>query len=355
MEFSKKFATLCTSLAIFLPICLSASAENVPASPVGLNEVEIPSHGGNASTLFLLNLPLLNSYNYSGVIASVSENRLVLASTDLVVDAFVENDSEGFPLYYVEFLSGEANGLSVEIVDNDVSSITLLEDLSFILSGGEQFIVRKFRTIGDAFGSDNSTYSFASAGDPNQSDVIYLEDGAGNLVRYYYQTAPSFAGGNGWRRAGDTRNDRSNTRINWNAVLLSRNGPVAREAINFINHGEVRLGSAKTVISNGLNLVGYQFPVETTLGNLGLSPDDLLKGSNPNNSDVLYILESGNLARFYYQLAPPFAGGNGWRRAGDTRTDQSDFIISNDAAILILKRGGSPIYMSSDQPFELLD
>lgn len=347
----KPYLKLIFTLVVYPFFFFSASAQTVSASFVGLEEVEIPAHNGGASTYFFLNLPLLSPAIHNGIVDSVDNFHLNLASANLVADALVENDSDELPLYYVEFLSGEATGLTVEIVANDTSSITLLEDLSSILRGGEKFIVRKFKTIGDVFSLDNSTYSLASAGNANQSDVIYLEDGTGNLVRYYYQTAPSFAGGNGWRRAGDTRTDRSNTRINWNAVLLSRNGSTARQAINFISHGEVRLGSAKTVISDGLNLVGYQFPFNTTLDNLGFLTSDLLQGSNPNNTDVIYIIESGELARFYYQSAPPFAGGNGWRRAGDTRTDQSDFIISSNAAFLVLKRGGNPIYMSSDQPF----
>ena len=207
----KSFLKFICILVVHSLLCFSASAQTVSASYVGLEEVEIPAHNGGASTYFFLNLPLLNSAVHTGIVDTVDGIRLDLASSNLVVDAFVENDSDGLSLYYVEFLSGEANGLTVEIVGNNTSSITLSEDLSAILNGGEKFVIRKFKTIGDVFSSDNSTYSLASAGNANQSDVIYLENGAGDLVRYYYQTAPAFAGGNGWRRAGDTRTDRSSS------------------------------------------------------------------------------------------------------------------------------------------------
>ena len=100
-----------------------------------------------------------------------------------------------------------------------------------------------------------------------------------------------------------------------------------------------------------MNLVGYQFPVGLTLNTLGFDTSDLQSGSSANDSDVVYLLNAGALTRYYYQTAPSFAGGTGWRVAGDTGTDQSGVPIAPDAAALVLRRGVAPIYMSSAQPF----
>lgn len=349
MKTPHKFIALLSGAAL---LASTGFAQTVATDPVGYVTAEIPAHAGGSSTLALVNLSLLPSPDFVGSVATISGAQLNLGSDLLAAGQFDATDANGLPLYHVEFTSGlDSEGLTVGILGNATDSITLSEDVSSILTDGVTILVRKFSTLADVFGAENSTYSLETAGNANDADVVYLEDNAGSIARYYYQVAPPFAGGSGWRIAGDTGTDQANVRINWNSILISRNGSVARSAINLVNSGTVQLGQAASTINTGLNLVGYQFPVAFTLSTLGFDTSDLQSGSSANDSDVVYLLDAGVLTRYYYQTAPPFAGGTGWRVAGDTGTDQSGVPISPDAAVMVLRRGATPIYMSSTQPF----
>jgi len=344
-----KFIALLSGAAFLMS---SAFAQGVTTDPVGYVTAEIPAHAGGSSTLTLVNLPLLPTSDFVGSVATISGTQLNLESALLAAGQFDVTDANGLPMYHVEFTSGvDSEGLTVGIASNATDSITLSEDVSTILTAGVTIIVRKFSTLADVFGADNSTYSLGSAGNANDADVVYLEDNSGSIARYYYQVAPPFAGGSGWRIAGDTGTDQSNARINWNAILISRNGSLARSAIDVVNSGTVKLGKGVSTISTGLNLVGYQFPVDSTLNTLGFDTSDLQTGSSANDSDVVYVLNAGVLTRYYYQTAPSFAGGTGWRVAGDTGTDQSGAPVAPNAAVMVLRRGANSIYMSSAQPF----
>jgi hypothetical protein len=349
MKTSKKFIALLSGAVL---LTSSAFAQTVATDPVGYVTAEIPMHTGGSSTLALVNLSLLPASEFAGSAATISGAQLNLGSALLSSSQFDATDANGLPLYHVEFTSGiDSEGLTVGIASNATDSITLSEDVSSILTDGVTILVRKFSTLADVFGSDNSLYSLGEAGNANDADVVYLEDNAGSIARYYYQAAPPFAGGSGWRIAGDTGTDQSNVRINWNAILISRNGSATRPAISLVNSGTVQIGKAVSTINTGLNIVGYQFPVNLTLNTLGFDTSDLQSGSSANDSDVVYLLNAGALTRYYYQTAPPFAGGTGWRIAGDTGTDQSGVTVAPDAAVLVLRRGVAPIYMSAAQPF----
>jgi len=326
----------------------------VETDPVGYVTAEIPAHAGGSSTVALINLPMLPAPEFVGTAATVSGAQLNLGSGLLTASQFDATDANGLPLYRVEFTTGaDSEGLSVGITSNATDSITLAEDVSSILTDGVTILVRKFTTLADVFGADNSTVGLTSGSNANNADVVYLEDTAGGITRYYYQVAPPFAGGSGWRSASSNTVDQANARINWNAILISRNGSSARDAIDVVNAGSVKLGKSSSTISNGLNLIGYQFPVGTTLGTLGINSADLQSGSNANNSDVIYILDGGAFTRYFYQTAPPFAGGSGWRSASSNTVDASGTVISPDAAVLVQRRAAGSIYMSSAQPFTL--
>jgi hypothetical protein len=63
------------------------------------------------------------------------------------------------------------------------------------------------------------------------------------------------------------------------------------------------------------------------------------------------INASGQFERYYYQTAPAFAGGNGWRKAGDTSTDQKDTTVSAGNAVIILRRDAAGVDWSTNVPF----
>jgi uncharacterized protein (TIGR02597 family) len=317
----------------------------------------IPSHDGGSSTLAILNLSFFKQAITSGTIDSVAAEIVTDNEADFSSFNFNQFDPDAVSKFFIEITSGAFEGLILPIVDHTSNSLTLTEDVSYLSgSGGDNlpfsFNVRAYFTIADFFGADNSTYNLRSGGNSSSSDTIYILDDGGILQRYYYQTAPSFAGGTGWRKAGDSSTDYSDKVIASNALLMARNGPETGAEISLTVSGVVKLGAQRQPIYAGLNLVGYSFPVDTSFAESGIDPAQLVSGGNASLSDTFYLLnDSGFFDRYYYQSAPAFAGGTGWRVAGDSATDQSNTIIPGGQALLVLRRDTEGFDWSDSQPF----
>lgn len=328
------------------------SASGAFTKAVGAISHVIPAHDGGDATLALVNIAFQNSEEYTGTLTAVSGSTVTDGSASWAVNDYQLLDPDGVSTYFMEVTSGTYEGLLLSIASNTSTVLTLTEDVSY-LSVGDTYKIRKFFTLADVFSADNSEYSLRSGGNPAISDVVFVVSSSGEFERYFYQTAPPFAGGNGWRKAGDTNTDYSTKAIPANVVLIARNGPSAGAAINLITYGSVKYGSQRTAVFDGFNLTGYSFPVDTTLGTSGIDPVDLVSGGNANLSDVFYLLNdvTGDLDRYYYQTAPPFAGGNGWRVSGDTSTDQSGKTIKAGEGFLVLRRSSPGFDWLDDQPF----
>jgi hypothetical protein len=174
--------------------------------------------------------------------------------------------------------------------------------------------------------------------------------GGGAWVTYYYQEAPPFAGGIGWRKAGNPDDPMDGVVIYPHEGLFVRR----REAtdLSLTIPGSIKANNSHATLTQGFNLVAYSFPVNRKLGQLTGLQSELTAGTGASTSDVIYMLNtSGSFDRFYYQDAPPFAGGTGWRKAGDDSTPQDDVDVLAGTAVIIYRRSADDINWSSTKPF----
>jgi hypothetical protein len=346
----KTTLALLASLPLLTP---HLGAVSVSTAPVGFINLTIKGTDAGAG-MTAISVPMLPQVVYSGVVSGAAGTTITDSSATWADGDYATADPNGNASYYAEITNHSDTaqiGTILEITGSSASAKTLTVGSDVTGLDGASYAIRKFRTISDVFGSDNSA-GLTSAASPSSSDVVYkvgFEQGQVVWQRYYYQTAPVFAGGNGWRKAGDIQNDMSNVAIFPDEGLLVRR--IAATDISITLPGSIKTHNSRTTLVNGFNLVSLSYPVDTTLDSLGLDTK-LTSGSSPSNADVIYMVDSsGQFERFYYQTAPVFAGGNGWRKAGDITTDQKDVSISAGSAIIVLRRDVSGIDWSTTKPF----
>jgi uncharacterized protein (TIGR02597 family) len=329
--------------------------------PVGAMKVTIPAHAGTSTTLAAVNLSFQDAPLYAGSFSAVSGAVLTDSNASWTGGDYVSQDVAGDYLYYVELTSGTYEGLILPITANSATELTVNEAVDYLSGdiGDPQnpltYEISKFRTLADIFGADNSTYSLRSSSNLFDADVIYLIQNDGSWGQYYYQTALALFGGTGWRKFGDTGTDYSGKIINTNSFLMLRLGATPGGAIEMVVSGSVKLGKQRQPIYPGFNLIGYNFPVETTLATSGLDPAELVTGANLFASDMVYILNAttGAFDIYYYQDALPLFGGSGWRKYPDNTNDASTRKINPGDAILVFRRAGTGFDWQDEQPFNL--
>ncbi len=324
--------------------------------PLGALRVELPEHGGDSTTHLLLNLTFQEREVHAGTLDAVSGSRLSDFQAAWQPGQFRVTDPVGVPGYCLELCSGDAEGLMIPVRDNTETDLILGEDAAYLLSGQQMpvdYKVRPLATLGELFSFDNSLYGLRSSGSPANADVVFLLNEAGVFEAYFYQEAPAFAGGTGWRKAGDSTTDYSGKFIPDNGLLLSRMGPDPGPAIQLIVSGEVRLGRRQISVFPGFNLIGHAYPMDTTLGECGLNPEDLISTGILDTSDGIHIANptTGELEAYFYQTAPEFAGGSGWRIAGDAETDHGSKRIPAGTGLFIVRKRDPGFYWISESPF----
>jgi uncharacterized protein (TIGR02597 family) len=291
---------------------------------------------------------------YSGVIADVTVDVDGSTITDNAAtwanDDYAVGDPNGNAAYYAEITNhtdATKVGTILEITASSGSAKSLTFDMVDATGfEGASYSIRKYKTLADVFGSDNSAGLF-SAGSTKDADVIY-KVGGGTWQRYFYQDAPAFLGGNGWRIAGDTRTDMSGVVISPDEGLLIRRRQSSDISITL--PGSIKVNDSRTTITKGFNLIALSFPVERTLDQLGL--DSLRSGGSTSDADVVYMIsDTGQFDRYFLQEAPAFLGGNGWRKAGDTRTDQSGLIIPPGTSVIVKRTLDDAIDWAVAKPF----
>ena len=75
-------------------------------------------------------------------------------------------------------------------------------------------------------------------------------------------------------------------------------------------------------------------------------------GGTSTADRIYYVNDAGQFDIFYYQQAPIFAGGNGWRKLGaGASTDQKDSVIPAGRSLVVLRRDTSGIDWTTNVPF----
>lgn len=345
-----------TTLALLASLPLMTphlGAVSVSTAPVGFINLTIKGTDAG-SGMTAISVPMLPQVVYSGVIGGAAGNVITDNSATWADGDYATGDPNGNASYYAEITDhtdATKVGTILEITGSSASSKELTVHDSVDSLVGASYAIRKFRTISDVFGADNSA-QLGSGSSATASDVVYKVGVENNQVvwqRYYYQTAPVFAGGNGWRKAGDNQTDMANVAIFPDEGLLVRRR--AASDISITLPGSIKTHNSRTALVQGFNLVSLSYPVDVTLDSLGLD-SKLTAGSSATSADVIYMVTNeGQFERYYYQSAPVFAGGNGWRKAGDNATDQAAATVPAGSSIIVLRRDASGIDWSTNKPF----
>ena len=341
-----------TTLALIASLPLMATplvqAVSVSTSPVGFINLKI--NGTDNGGMTAISVPMLPQVLYSGVISGAAGSTITDDSATWSDNDYAVADPNGNASYYAEITShtdASKVGTILEITASSGSSKTLTVGSDATGLDGASYSIRQFRTISDVFGSDNLAGLTSGAGS-SSSDIIY-KVGAAGWERYYFQTAPVFAGGNGWRKAGDNQTDMKDVAIFPDEGLIVRRRDASDISITL--PGSIKTNDSRTTLLQGFNLVSLSYPVDVTLENTGLD-SNLTSGSGASASDIIYMINaSGQFERFYYQTAPVFAGGNGWRKAGDSSTEQKDTTVPAGNAVIILRRDTAGVDWSTNVPF----
>jgi len=341
-----------TTLALIasLPLMVTplAQAVSVSTSPVGF--INLSVKGTDNGGMTAIAVPMLPQVLYSGVVSTVVGDTITDDAATWDNDDYAVPDPNGNSSYYVEITNhSDSNqiGTIFEITESSGSGKSLRFEFQDPTGmEGASYSIRKYRTIADVFGADNSA-GLKIGGNTNEADVIYKVSG-NTWARYFYQEAPGFLGGNGWRKAGDTHTDMSGVAISPDeGLLVRRKDP---DDVSITLPGSIKVNDSRTGIFKGYNLVALSYPVDVTLSTLGL--DDLQSGGNTNEADVVYkVSDTGQFERYFLQEAPGFLGGNGWRKAGDTHTDQSSLVIPAGSSVIINRRSDTPVDWTVSTPF----
>lgn len=328
-----------------------SKAVTVSTDPVGFITLDLPPEQMTA-----VSIPMLNSSLHSGVIYEVNGSTVIDNNATWASDQFATKDSNLNPTHYIEITDHTDNtqvGAIYEIIesDGDAKSLTIGDDATAL--NGASYTIRKFRSLSEVFGESET--SELSSGSSSDADIIYKIGAGGQWEIYYIQVAPVFAGGNGWRKLGDIRTDASDVSIFPDEALIIKRRSAGEVKMTLT--GSVKTSPSKTPITRGFNLVSLSYPVDVTLSDSNLlqadDPDGLLglKSGSTTDADRIYIIDDGTFKIYYYQVAPIFAGGNGWRALGDIRTDAAGTTISAGQGVVLKRNSDQGFIWKTDKPF----
>jgi uncharacterized protein (TIGR02597 family) len=324
------------------------NAVTVSTDPVGFITLNLTP---NAMTA--VSVPMLSSALHSGVIYEVEGAKITDNNASWNTGDYTTADANGNASHYIEITNhtdaGKV-GAIYEITSSDGGNktLTLGEDATG-LNGGS-YSVRKFQTLVDIFKDfDDSKLAKGASSD---ADIVYKIGAAGWEV-YYLQEAPFFAGGNGWRKLGDISTDMGNVAVFPDEGLIVKRRSDGEVKVTLT--GSVKTSPAMTPIVKGFNLISMSFPVDTTLKDIGLYTEDEATGMKPGSTseaDRIYLLNSaGAFEIYYFQNAPFFAGGDGWRVLGDISTDAEGTVINAGQSIVLKRNSDNEFVWNKAVPF----
>ena len=267
--------------------------------------------------------------------------------------------------HFVEVLTStnpQAVGLASEIVSHTTNTLTIADDWSALLRGGETIQIRAHKTLAGVFGAANE--AGLVGGDPTNADVISVlaEGQASKFTTYYYRTG-SALGGAGWRSSANPFVDEASRPLRTgHGLIIKRRSP---NPATLVLQGFVKTGIWKRTLPKGYALVdplapitdqrgslpvpGYPFVLGGSAGISVLSSGlaSTLTAGSPQTADLVSL--AGTVASFY--LATPSGLSNGgWRLTSNPLVDQQNTVIPPASALMIQNRGASKRW-SRPQPF----
>lgn len=368
----KTTTTLLAACTLLSAASLTSWADTAYTDPVMASSTTL------TEGLNVVGVTALNSIEATGVINSIdsvgTDGYTTLIVSDVPSDwATYDESNQGWivkfngidgyqnvPMYYLEMTSGAQEGLILDVYAIGAGAENTLtvgidltgQDASF---ADQTFVIRKKHTIADVFGENNEA-GLASGTNFSKSDLIYVYID-GEFKMFYYQDWPDNYDNDGWRQISDFETPMGDICIDpdFGIIVYIRDGS---RTVDLVTVGDVKLGTARTVFTQGLNPINMKFPVGMTLGTSGLysSSNPVLQGgTNFSKADMVYILipDSDIFEIYYYQDWPDSYNNDGWRQISDFETSQDDVVIPNGAMIIVLRRSSEVVEWTLPQPFSL--
>lgn len=337
MKTSKKIISLIAGTGLLTASFLNAATTD----PVGYVTLTVKGTTGDASEAYSFISPSLqNAVSSTGTVESVDGTLITASSAAWTADAFQSK-------YFIEITSGTNTGAIATIQSNTESALTTVEDLSSLLSGGETFNIRRYLTINDLFGADNSA-GLTSSSSLGTSDEILLPNGAGDFDRYFYYNNPR--GTDGWRSSVDVVNDAGETPIPIGQGVIVRRK--SADDLSVVLSGSVVVNAQVLYpIETGFNFVSSAYPVTYTLNSFFGPDGGSLKSSSQFSSadQVLVQNASGDFDYYFYWNNP--RGASGWRKSTDVVNDAGDVVIMSAGNAVIVDRQEAPFNFAESRPF----
>ncbi len=320
------------------------------SAPAGFTTVQIAGATLSQSPAFsYIGITMMEAVSYEGTVG-VSQTRTI--SDPLA--GWADHQFNGVNgEFYIEIVSGPNAGVTADIVETNAYAKTLItdDDLSSLLAGGENYRIRKHRTLGDIFGRNNEAGMNGGATVSGADEIRVFNPVTQTFITYYYKTGGF--GGLGWRATTDAVTDASGSKLYPDqGVIIKRKTPGASK---LVLKGAVKTGPTVVPVGTGTNLVANVYPAGTlTLGNSGLrSSDDttgIAGGSSVSTADEVRIFD-GTAFRTYFYKTGGF-GGTGWRDTTNALIDASMTVVPASSSIFVIRKTNRPPFgWTMPQPF----
>jgi hypothetical protein len=317
-------ATLSTSVA-------SGQESQLPVSrTAGVIDVSLPV---NQTTLMAI--PLVEIVA-SGTVTAVSGTTYTLSSSPTTLPNVMATphaikitsrvDQRGTGANAPAGSITNAYGLSAQITGQSGQDVTAA--LGTAPNVGDEFVVYQLETIGSIFGVEN-TVGLRSGSLVTSSDVIYVDNGAGSLIGYFYRSSSS----NWVLLSNPASADQSGV-----VIPVGRGVMVARKTggnpVSIRFSGDTMIARETIdVVNSSFNCVNNPFTVSTTLAASGLK-DFVQGGSLSSSADLVYLESAGVLTGYFFRTSV-----SQWRLVSNPNSaDQGAAVIEAGKAILFSKK-----------------
>ena len=332
---------------------LAIGQHSATTVPVGVVNYTLPAT--SQLTNNFLAVPLLPQPVFSGRVSAFDANFVEVTGTPFTDGDLSQPDSpfflkitDGAQAGRMVLITGNtSNRLYVDTSDNS-AQVTPLNSSSFSIAVGDPIQVVPGDTLASFFGDNtaDNPIIIVGASSPLSADTvgIYNRTTSRHDI-FYFSTSLGH-----WRTTSSTVNRNNTILFPESSFILTRRA--GRPALTLSISGEVPSVSPLTKIS-GSNQVVYsssRFPIPLALSELSLQ--NWTKSNSPLSADTLGVYNP-TLSKFevYFQRLD-----STWRKVGDSSTDQSNFIINPESAVVFQKRGsvsGSTSYLSTPLPYPI--
>ncbi len=348
-----KFVLAFAGLAsLSMTAAVTAFAQSAKTDPVGVTTVHLIAGNPTTPPSQYIGLGMAKPAVFQG---KVTGSTIVSGTSQLTfaANSFADNAYDpvgGNTAYYAEVLNGSGAGVISHIIQTDPNVILLSDDISSAVTAGTtQVRIRKFWTVAEAFGANN-TAGFLGASSPSNADVITISYSEGTTTNIFYNTSTSR-----FEKVSDNSNA-SDLPIPVDAGLfVLRRDSTAK---SFKIAGDVKLGPTALWVNGGSSDTTTVLQNPYPLGNVMLKDSGLYTGNattgvaagSATTADLVTIQdpETGETNNFYFDTST-----QRWRTGF---TDASLIKIPENASIAVTRRAGRGAFnWFAQQPLMALD